>query len=242
MHPWDLRRWRWVSGRTSQLQWLCNLPRMRQGWGWLCYLLCQGSGHKQALSLAKLRKGGGLAGWAGQQWPPPPASQACPDGFIMEPLPRTRVEFIGPPVKPGPGLSDWHRPGDSVAAGDHRLALLLMGIPGERCLQLHQGILEGRLDFGIFILNLSSFKTDSMASPTQWTWVYTPGVGDVLGRLAYCSPWGRKEWDTTEWLKSKKCVEAIFRSLQMIFCKLNLDSELPICLLWYKLEQIFFLK
>ena len=26
----------------------------------------------------------------------------------------------------------------------------------------------------------------------------TPGVGDRQGSLACCSPWGRKEWDTTE--------------------------------------------
>ena len=27
-----------------------------------------------------------------------------------------------------------------------------------------------------------------------------PGVGDGQGDLACCSPWGRKEWDTTEQL------------------------------------------
>ena len=27
-----------------------------------------------------------------------------------------------------------------------------------------------------------------------------PGVGDGQGSLAYCSPWGHKESDTTEWL------------------------------------------
>ena len=27
-----------------------------------------------------------------------------------------------------------------------------------------------------------------------------PGVGDGQGRLVCCSPWGHKEWDTTEWL------------------------------------------
>ena len=38
-----------------------------------------------------------------------------------------------------------------------------------------------------------------MASPTQWTWVWvTVGVGDGQGGLACCSPWGHKEWDTTE--------------------------------------------
>ena len=29
---------------------------------------------------------------------------------------------------------------------------------------------------------------------------WTPGVGDGQGGLACCSSWGRKEWDTTEWL------------------------------------------
>ena len=28
---------------------------------------------------------------------------------------------------------------------------------------------------------------------------WTPGVGDGQGGLACCSPWGRKELDTTEW-------------------------------------------
>ena len=26
-----------------------------------------------------------------------------------------------------------------------------------------------------------------------------PGIGDGQGSLACCSPWGRKELDTTEW-------------------------------------------
>ena len=30
--------------------------------------------------------------------------------------------------------------------------------------------------------------------------VWTPGVGDGQGGLAYCDSWGRKELDTTEWL------------------------------------------
>ena len=32
-----------------------------------------------------------------------------------------------------------------------------------------------------------------------------PGVGDGQGSLAYCSPWGHKELDTTEQLNSTKC-------------------------------------
>ena len=41
-----------------------------------------------------------------------------------------------------------------------------------------------------------------MASLTRWTWVWasSKGVGDGQGSLACCSPWGRKESDTTEQL------------------------------------------
>ena len=39
-----------------------------------------------------------------------------------------------------------------------------------------------------------------MASPTWWTWVWTPGVCDGQGDLACCNSWGGKESDTTEWL------------------------------------------
>ena len=36
-------------------------------------------------------------------------------------------------------------------------------------------------------------------SPIWWTCVWeAPGVGDGQGSLACCSPWGHKEWDTTE--------------------------------------------
>ena len=45
-----------------------------------------------------------------------------------------------------------------------------------------------------------------MASATQWTWVWvtTPGVGDGQGGLVCCSPWGRKESDTTKRLSLTK--------------------------------------
>ena len=33
---------------------------------------------------------------------------------------------------------------------------------------------------------------------------WTPGAGDGQGGLACCSPWGRKELDTTEWLNWTK--------------------------------------
>ena len=40
-----------------------------------------------------------------------------------------------------------------------------------------------------------------MASPTRWTWVWaSSGSRWWTGGLVYCSPWGRKESDTIEWL------------------------------------------
>ena len=40
-----------------------------------------------------------------------------------------------------------------------------------------------------------------MASLTQWTWVWaSSGTWWWQGSLACCSPWGRKELNTTEWL------------------------------------------
>ena len=38
---------------------------------------------------------------------------------------------------------------------------------------------------------------------TWWTWVCVRGVGDGLGSLACCGPWGCKESDTTEQLNWK---------------------------------------
>ena len=44
-----------------------------------------------------------------------------------------------------------------------------------------------------------------MASPTQWTWVWVNSrSGNEQGGLACCSPWGRKELDTTEQLNWTK--------------------------------------
>ena len=38
-----------------------------------------------------------------------------------------------------------------------------------------------------------------MASPTQWTWIWEkPRNDEGQGKLACCSPWGRKELDATE--------------------------------------------
>ena len=48
------------------------------------------------------------------------------------------------------------------------------------------------------------------------------GVGDGQGSLACCSPWGRKEVSTTEWLNWTKFVLTVFCSfLSTDFTKLN---------------------
>ena len=42
-----------------------------------------------------------------------------------------------------------------------------------------------------------------MASPTQWTWVWTnSGSWWRTGRPGSCSPWGWKESDVTKWLNN----------------------------------------
>ena len=47
-----------------------------------------------------------------------------------------------------------------------------------------------------------------MASPARWTWVWaSSGSWDGQGSLACCSPWGRKESDTTEWLNWTDWIE-----------------------------------
>ena len=46
-----------------------------------------------------------------------------------------------------------------------------------------------------------------MPSPTQWTWVWvSSGSSWWTGGLVCCSPWGRKESDTTEQLNWTECM------------------------------------
>ena len=48
-----------------------------------------------------------------------------------------------------------------------------------------------------------------MASLTQWTLVWaSSGVGDGQRSLACCSPWGRKESGTTEWLNWTELIDS----------------------------------
>ena len=46
---------------------------------------------------------------------------------------------------------------------------------------------------------------------------YTPGVGDGQEGLACCSPWGRKELDTTEWLNWTDWVASIHSWVNSIY-------------------------
>ena len=62
---------------------------------------------------------------------------------------------------------------------------------------------------------------DEMAG---WHHRLDPGVGDGQGGLACCSPWGRKESDTTEWLnwtELRDSKEAVMVLLKNWFCLLN---------------------
>ena len=66
---------------------------------------------------------------------------------------------------------------------------LLPSSPPALNLTQHQGLLQY---FGHLVQ-----RTDSLEKTLVWV---NPGVGDGQGSLACCSPWGRKELDTTEWL------------------------------------------
>ena len=48
----------------------------------------------------------------------------------------------------------------------------------------------------------------------------TPGAGEGQGSLAYCSPWGHKELDMTEWLNNNNGNNSLFnflRSIELLF-------------------------
>ena len=68
--------------------------------------------------------------------------------------------------------------------------------------------------------------------PTLWPeFDQTPGVGDRRGSLACCSPWGRKELDTTELLERLLC--SLFRLLPVF--------QLSLChTFWQHLTGPFF--
>jgi len=57
------------------------------------------------------------------------------------------------------------------------------------------GKIEGRRRRGRQRMRWLDNITDSLDMSGQ-----VPGVGDGQGSLVCCSPWGRKEFDTTEWL------------------------------------------
>ena len=85
-----------------------------------------------------------------------------------------------------------------------------------------------------------------MASLTQWTWVWaTPGVGNGQGGLACCSPWSRKELDTTEQMNNnckmdwkRSCCNLCQRVFHMFSSKHFIVSGL-LCRFLIHLECIF---
>ena len=86
-----------------------------------------------------------------------------------------------------------------------------------------------------------------MASPTWRTWVWvTLGVGDGQGSLAYCSPWGCKESDMTEWLnwtdvcawnKSHERIDDIYSFYLLMFTVVTSYACKCFCwILWRHIE------
>ena len=62
-----------------------------------------------------------------------------------------------------------------------------------------------------------------------------PGVGDGQGSLVYCSPWGCKESDTTEWLnwtEEEIRRDLVFHWLQWVACFWVRKSSRWACELW----------
>ena len=47
---------------------------------------------------------------------------------------------------------------------------------------------------------------------------WTPGVGDGQGGLAWCSSWGCKESDTTEWLNWTECITVLQAVIFLTCC------------------------
>ena len=71
----------------------------------------------------------------------------------------------------------------------------LMRTPDSLEKTLMMGKIEGERRRGRQRIRWLDGITDSVHE-SEWA----PGVGDGQGGLACCSPWGRKESDTTEWL------------------------------------------
>ena len=81
-----------------------------------------------------------------------------------------------------------------------------------------------------------------MVSPTGWTWVWAPGVGDGQRNLVRCSPQGHKELDTTEWVNWTKLLRRVYyfwkarRSNQSILREINPEYSLEGLMLKLKLQ------
>ena len=79
-----------------------------------------------------------------------------------------------------------------------KLKLQYYGHPMQRADSFEKTLMLGKIEGGRRRgwqrMRLLDGITDSIGHDFGWT----PGVGDGQGGLACCSPWGRKESDTTE--------------------------------------------
>ena len=69
-----------------------------------------------------------------------------------------------------------------------------------------------------------------VASLTQWTGVWAPGVGDGQGSLACCTPWGRKESDTIEWLDWIECYLGSPHLIKLLSILIKNNLNLYLCI------------
>ena len=74
---------------------------------------------------------------------------------------------------------------------------------------LMPGKIEGRRRRGRQRMRWLDGITDSMGQ--------APGVGNGQGSLVYCSPWGHKEVDTTEWLNWTVIFQTLLAYLEKVF-------------------------
>ena len=80
-----------------------------------------------------------------------------------------------------------------------------------------------------------------MLSSTQWTWVWvSPRIGNGQGSLACCSPWGCKEWDTTEWLNFPHSAKSVTNHEATLQLPKFSDFYLEFPLIFHALMDLYF--
>ena len=59
----------------------------------------------------------------------------------------------------------------------------------------------------------------------HWLYGQAPGVGNGQGSLVYCSPWGHKEVDTTEWLNWTVILSNLISLSRKSLCKSRIQTR-----------------